>query len=104
VIIFYFIFISETVRSFKLADEANEEVDENLITTEPSEQLIGKTLDEANEMIRNGQIFQDVGQLIGSFRVVREDGEWWIVTSDCEYDRMDVEIRYQKIVWFSFDC
>ena len=100
-IIFHLVVISETVRSFKLPDETNEEVKENLIpslASEPAVQLLGKTVDEANEMIRNGRIFQDVGQPIGSIRVVVEDGEHWMVTQDYIYDRIDVEISNQKIV------
>ena len=99
-IIFYFVVLSETVRSYKLVDEANEEVNENPMTSmesKPSEQLIGKTVDEANEMIRNGQVWKEVGH-IRKIRVAVEDGEYYLVTADYDPDRIDVEIRNQKIV------
>ena len=65
VIIFYLVAISETVRSFKLEDETTEEGHHNVgyKNLKTSEQLIGKTMDEANEMIRNEQIFHEGQQI-----------------------------------------
>ena len=96
-IIFYLVAISETVRSFKLEDETTKEGHnvgyKNLKT---SEQLFGKTMDEANEMIRNEQIFHE-GQQINEIRVRVEDGVGLSVNYLHRFDRINVEISNQKI-------
>ena len=98
-IIFYLVVITETVRSFKLEDELTKKVQSvgnKILKT--SEQLIGKTVDEANEMIRNEHIFHE-GEKICKIRVA--DGEAYLLVLGwlCGYNGgYIVEISNQKIV------
>ena len=60
-------------------------------------QLMGKTLEDANEIIRELQILVN-GERIKIIRPQVIDGEGLMTTCDYRQDRLNVEIRNSKIV------
>ena len=60
-------------------------------------QLIGKTVKEAEAFLMKERIMIN-GHKIGIVRVVKADGVSWPITADLSYNRVNVELKRNRIV------
>merc|ERR1712129_566638 len=98
---FSWTFVSSFFRkSENMASENSEKMaSENSLSLaiENSEKLVGKTMEEADEMIQNEEIIHD-GEIITEIRPMKVDEEGMLGTCDYRTDRINVETENGKIV------